>query len=228
VAWGEQVDVRRIGTVDGELTDSSVAAYLAKYATKSTEVTGHCSTRLTPDTIDGYADAEGDHLARLIDACWRLGRPSHTATGRHTATPGERQANLDGKSCPNPYAGLRRWAHMLGFGGHFLTKARRYSVTFALLRDSRATYRRTEDDTVDTVTVGTLSFAGSGWLNEGDAFLANTAAARRRETRRIDREELAHETWMTGAAASPDTSPRAGTRPPRSPSCSASACPRSR
>jgi hypothetical protein len=37
VAWGEQVDVRRIGTIDGDLTDSSVAGYLAKYVTKSTE-----------------------------------------------------------------------------------------------------------------------------------------------------------------------------------------------
>jgi hypothetical protein len=40
------------------------------------------------------------------------------------------------------YASLRRWAHMLGFGGHFLTKARRYSVTFTALRQARITYRR--------------------------------------------------------------------------------------
>ncbi|NHW87425.1 plasmid replication initiator protein, partial [Escherichia coli] len=71
-------DVRRIGTSDGDVTDAKVAAYLAKYATKSTEVTGHCSTRLTPDTVDAYADPEGDHLARLIDACWRIGRPTGT------------------------------------------------------------------------------------------------------------------------------------------------------
>ncbi|MEV1290033.1 replication initiator [Micromonospora sp. NPDC049679] len=200
VAWGEQVDVRRINPVDGDLTDSAVAAYLAKYATKSTEVTGHCSTRLTPDTIDGYADPEGDHLARLIDACWRLGRPSPTTTPTNATTTGDRQDPLDGK--PNPYAGLRRWAHMLGFGGHFLTKARRYSVTFGLLRDIRTSYRHTADNIADdTVIIGTLSYAGSGWLTEGDAFLANTAAARRRETGRIGREELAHEAWVTGAAA---------------------------
>jgi hypothetical protein len=34
-----------------------------------------------------------------------------------------------------------RWAHNLGFRGHFLTKARRYSVTFAALRGVRAEYR---------------------------------------------------------------------------------------
>ncbi len=168
VAWGEQVDVRRIGASDGDVTDGKVAAYLAKYATKSTEATettGHCSTRLTPDTVDAYADPEGDHLARLIDACWRLGRPTH----HHTA--------------------------------------RRYSVTFGLLRGTRATYRRAEHDdaadsgdAADTVTVGTLAFVGSGWLTDGDALLANTAATQRRERRRVGREELAHEAW-SGVAA---------------------------
>ena len=38
-----------------------------------------------------------------------------------------------------------RWAHTLGFRGHFLTKARRYSVTFAALRAVRADYRAQAD-----------------------------------------------------------------------------------
>jgi hypothetical protein len=38
-----------------------------------------------------------------------------------------------------------RWAHNLGFRGHFLTKARRYSVTFAALRAVRANYRAQAD-----------------------------------------------------------------------------------
>jgi hypothetical protein len=38
-----------------------------------------------------------------------------------------------------------RWAHSLGFRGHFLTKARRYSVTFAALRGVRAEYRAQAD-----------------------------------------------------------------------------------
>ena len=38
---------------------------------------------------------------------------------------------------------LRAWAHMLGYGGHFLTKSRRYSVTFGQLRTARADHRRT-------------------------------------------------------------------------------------
>jgi hypothetical protein len=38
-----------------------------------------------------------------------------------------------------------RWAHTLGFRGHFLTKARRFSVTFATLRGVRAEYRAAAD-----------------------------------------------------------------------------------
>ena len=105
----------------GTVTDLAVASYLAKYSTKGTETTGHASARITPDTIDLYADPAGTHPERLIHACWSIGRhPRH-----HTS--------------------LRRWAHMLGFGGHFLTKARRYSIRFRDLRQARITYRRSQD-----------------------------------------------------------------------------------
>ena len=101
---------------------------------------------------------------------------------------------------------------MLGFGGHFLTKARRYSVTFTLLRATRITYRRSDNpDPTDTGTirtahhtgeettliVGTLTFAGVGWHNTGDALLANTAAALARERRQAAHEELAHQIGTT-------------------------------
>src|SRR5690606_13398082 len=44
IGWGEQTDIRVI-TIggDGEVTDTMVAGYLAKYATKATEATGHTS-----------------------------------------------------------------------------------------------------------------------------------------------------------------------------------------
>ena len=45
-----------------------VAGYLAKYATKSTEVTGHRSVRLDADSIGDYADPDGDHTARHVTA----------------------------------------------------------------------------------------------------------------------------------------------------------------
>jgi hypothetical protein len=77
VGWGEQVDARPIRlNATGEITDSVVAGYLAKYATKSTEATGHVSRRLDAQTIDLHADPDGSHVERLVDACWTLGQPS--------------------------------------------------------------------------------------------------------------------------------------------------------
>jgi hypothetical protein len=102
---------------------------------------------------------------------------------------------------------------MLGFGGHFLTKARRYSVTFATLRGTRIAYRRIETPghpelpriadhiTEETILIiGALSYAGTGWHTTGDALLANTAAALARERAQVGREEIAHETGSTFAA----------------------------
>ncbi|MFJ5666091.1 replication initiator [Micromonospora chalcea] len=178
VGWGDEgkgryADIRPVRIAgDGDITDAMVAAYLAKYATKSTEATGHACGRLNGDTIDLYANPDGTHPERLIDAAWTLG-------GAHGWTR------------------LRRWAHMLGFGGHFLTKSRRYSVTFRILRDARVVWRRTvdhdqdqDDDAETTVVINTLAYTGSGWLTTGDALLANTAAAMARERAEAAREAL--------------------------------------
>ncbi len=65
-----------------------------------------------------------------------------------------------------------RWAHNLGFRGHFLTKARRYSVTFSALRAVRAEYQAQADPwlaEVRTKAIGdqivvrrSFHYAGSG------------------------------------------------------------------
>jgi hypothetical protein len=182
IGWGDEgkhryADIRPVrSTGDGEITDGMVAAYLAKYATKSTEATGHVSRRLDTDTIDLYADETGSHPERLIAACWNLGRTKQ-------------------------WRSLRRWAHMLGFGGHFLTKSRHYSVTFRILRGNRVIWRRRADhhDTSrehtdeTTLVINLLAYLGTGWKTTGDALLANTAAALARERRRAGLDELAHE-----------------------------------
>ena len=72
ITWGQQLDIRHISIRGTDITDRMVAGYLAKYATKSTEATGHSSTRLTLDTIGLYLDRD-NHIGRLIEACWRLG-----------------------------------------------------------------------------------------------------------------------------------------------------------
>jgi Replication initiator protein, pSAM2 len=96
---------------------------------------------------------------------------------------------------------------MLGFGGHFLTKGRRYSVTFGALRKVRVFYRRNETTgpqhgpirTADHAEEETiliiegLHYAGTGWKTTGDALLASTAADLARRRREAGREELAHE-----------------------------------
>ena len=40
---------------------------------------------------------------------------------------------------------LRRWAHMLGVRGHFLTKSRAYSTTFGAIRAERRLWRLTAE-----------------------------------------------------------------------------------
>jgi Replication initiator protein, pSAM2 len=90
---------------------------------------------------------------------------------------------------------------MLGFGGHFLTKSRYYSITFRLLRQERIVWRQeltagpqqdrpAEQPTV--LVVNFLDFVGAGWHTTGDAFLASTAAAKAREQRKVAREELTY------------------------------------
>jgi hypothetical protein len=192
IAWGTETDVRVItmrGT--GAVTDVMVASYLAKYSTKGTEPAGHASARITPETAPMYARADGTHAERLIHAAWRIGTAGH--------------GPMLGKN--HGWDSLHRWAHMLGFGGHFLTKARRYSVTFTALRQARVTYRRTHDtgpgyesihcqeevDTKTTIVLNRLSYDGSGWRSSGDALLANTAADQARKRRDAARAELAGE-----------------------------------
>jgi hypothetical protein len=175
IGWGDQVLTKVITVAGaGEVTDGQVAAYLAKYATKATEVTGHASMRLTDETVSVYADPDGTHTERLVEACWMLGRTRE-------------------------WRGLRRWAHMLGFGGHFLTKSRRYSITFALLRGGRVEFRRTQtagpeqtepQEQPTTLVVNFLQFVGAGWHTTADAMLANTSAAMARAQAEAARQAL--------------------------------------
>ncbi|WP_313949493.1 replication initiator, partial [Frankia sp. AvcI1] len=79
---------------------------------------------------------------------------------------------------PARTVGLLRWSHQWGFGGHWLTKARRYSTTFTVLRDGRRVWARTmiaaqsgrslvdafgrPDGDPATVTVRAWQYAGRG------------------------------------------------------------------
>ncbi len=117
LAWGRELDIRPI-TTTGELTESRVAACVAKYATKAAECTGTLDRRITPADQLGALPVR-EHARRHIAECIRLSK-----------LPG--------------LAGLRlaAWAHMLGFSGHFSTKSRTYSTTLRALRAERAAYQR--------------------------------------------------------------------------------------
>ncbi len=75
---------------------------------------------------------------------------------------------------------LRKWAHMLGFRGHFSTKSRSYSTTLGALRDARRTWRYEQArahaalphlDPTTTLVVGRWDYLGSGY-SSGAALLA--------------------------------------------------------
>jgi hypothetical protein len=181
--WGEQLDVRHITEADvdeRELSAEQVAGYIAKYASKSTEALG-----VTLDHRVCEVELEGldmpAHVAELVRACWELGAHPSLATLR-----------------------LRKWAHMLGFGGHFSTKSRAYSTTLGALRRARVAYAirrrrggalpldawgRPEDDQA-VIVVASWVYVGAGYATEGERWLALSAAARAREEREVAREEL--------------------------------------
>jgi hypothetical protein len=190
--WGEQLDVRNITRGDdeaGELSAEQVAGYIAKYATKATESFGAgLARRIGADDLE-HLDGLPAHVAELVRSCWELGG----------------QEELEGLR-------LRAWAHMLGFGGHWSTKSRRYSTTMTVLRRARVAFakrRRARDgipldawgwpeDDQAVVVVASWAYVGSGYATEGERWLALSAAARAREHRRVAREEL---TTTTASAA---------------------------
>ena len=133
-----------------------------------------------PDNLDRL-DQLPAYVAELVRAAWELGaRPE-----------------LEGLR-------LRAWAHMLGFGGHWSTKSRRYSTTMTVLRRARVAFakrRRAKDgvpldawgrpeDDEAVIVVASWVYVGAGYETEGERWLALSAAARAREHRRIAREEL--------------------------------------
>ncbi len=172
VRWGRELDVAVI--TDHEQGRRRAAAYLAKYSTKSTEELGVLDHRLragVPESLDLSA-----HMRRLVETAWSLGAdPSHQKLG------------------------LRLWAHTAGYRGHFLTKSRRFSTTFAALRDARREWRIAAnghqapdtspgtDDGAEIISEWT--FVGMGYTTPGDAWLAESIAEEERLARRCAYEE---------------------------------------
>ena len=178
LAWGKQLDVRvvrhghRTDDQNGPLTPEQVAGYLAKYATKDAN---SIRDRTAPRP----------HLIRLAATCRAL---AHRARVHDPSR--------------SDYLLLGKWAHMLGFRGHFSTKSRSYSITLGRLRSARQRFqaltaearrigepldardleaRLLADDEDTTLVIGSWGYQGTGWTQPGDQALAMAAAARARE-----------------------------------------------
>ena len=177
--FGTQLDARPVtGNADrdthsNQLHPETVAAYIAKYATKAA------------GDLPTHQRGGNEHLKRLRSLVAQLAR----------------RASLDGLSGDlNLYAGWSRYVDMLGFRGHFATKSHRYSTTLGRLRQVRRDYTRRHhraqtrptdqpaevdqdqaEDEDTTLVIGSWRYAGIGWLTIGDAALAMASAARARD-----------------------------------------------
>lgn len=180
--WGTQVDLRPLPGSDG--TEESVehlrgvAAYIAKYATKSTDSLGSLDRRLLHGEQIDDLDIN-DHQRELVETAWQLGAEPHLADLK-----------------------LRHWSHTLGYRGHWATRSRRYSTTLTALRETRRRWRAVMAGALPavkgeaTAVVAIWTYAGSGYRTPGDAWLARTAQQRQLEAKR-ERRALARQTKTT-------------------------------
>ncbi len=171
VRWGDELDVRRLDAHERR----EVAGYLAKYATKSTELAGGVLHRVAEHQVDELPVRE--HVRAYMREAFTLAADPALADRRLEAT-----------------------AHALGYRGHCLTKSRRYSTTFKALREARERHvheqllARSEDAAQRAIAgaverVASFRYVGQGHLTAADALLAASAAARARDGRRLAREE---------------------------------------
>ena len=128
-----------------------MAIYVAKYATKTS------SDDPRFDIVRSLADLPAGDRPRICTA-WS---PRPFELGADPAFAG---------------LNLARYAHRLGFGGHFLTKSRSYSTTFGALRDARVQWRGARrfggDVPADHSFKGHWCAVGAGWANEGESLSA--------------------------------------------------------
>jgi hypothetical protein len=133
--WGSVYDIQDLALNDE--TGLKVAAYVAKYASKTTdgskELARQFHSRRQITTL-----IDSPHFQRLALTAWDLGGDENYQSLR-----------------------LRRHAHTFGFTGQLITKSRAFSTTFAALRGARSDYMSgdREGDPIE----GTFHFEGRGY-----------------------------------------------------------------
>jgi hypothetical protein len=178
--FGTQIDVQPLTGADDTGKPGlarRVAAYLAKYTTKSVAEFGIAARRISPVAI-GELDISA-HIRRILSTLAKLAMlPGHTA--------------------------MLGWLHTLGYRGHITTKSRRYSVTMTALRAVRHRWRIHRADQPEredcqdnpndqhywSNSASELSdwrIDSAGHRNDGERLLVHTAALRAREHRYLAR-----------------------------------------
>lgn len=196
VRWGTQLDVRPIvaddldshdhaGDAEGDDTfideeaeaqreseglvgRRQVAKYVSKYATKGSDVEGKLD-RIFHNENELALLNVNSHLAKMVRTSWALARRF-------------------------PDARLDRWSHQLGHRGHFLTKSRGWSTTFAALRQARRDHQEAKrleslaklNDNARIAIEARWNFAGLGYRSPTEAWLAEIHRAEQRDrTRKV-------------------------------------------
>ena len=178
--FGTQIDTQPLNDTDDTGKPGlarRVAAYLAKYTTKSVAEFGIAARRISPAVI-----AELDipaHTRRILSTLVNLATlPANTA--------------------------MAAWLHTLGYRGHITSKSRRYSITMTALRAARHHWRINRADQPEHDDSQHNSHDQQGWSssacelsdwridgvghrNDGERLLVHTAALRAREYRYLAR-----------------------------------------
>lgn len=176
--WGSQIDCRSItgatdrdsGRTSANVHPEQVAAYLAKYLTKTTEDFGLPAT--VASATHARAVGASPHAVRIIETATRLSVQDSSL------------------------ARLRERFATLGYRGHPITKSRAYSVTFGQIRRSRRIFKRNPgldpdadirellDDDLDIpdgfALVGSWAYVGQGYLELDEAAAAVRSAVQSR------------------------------------------------
>lgn len=166
--WGEQIDVKLLDrSREGTKT---ISGYVAKYACKSSEDAGMLDTRIR-SAEDLARRRLPAHLRRMAEVAWAFGGEA-------------------GYECLH----LRRHAHGLGYGGHFLSKSLRYSTTLGALRAARQEWQRNRahkgSEIGDRSVNARWRAVGIGWANRGEATWAEWQRRRREDERRCAAEDF--------------------------------------
>ncbi len=166
-SWGAEHDLRVLAPGDdGDST--AVAAYVAKYATKTAD-----GSPWLAHPIRSAAQVERlelrPHIIRLVRAAWNLGRRKDLGSLR-----------------------LRAHAHTLGYTGQFSSKSLRFSTTFGALRGARVLHVKgalaeSGESASESDYDGAWRYAGRGYVHpEADRLADSLFEASKLAPHRLD------------------------------------------